>query len=104
MPAPYFDSFFEMLIVQRNAARNTLEAYRRDLTDFQTYFARRSSTQSGDISQAAVTDLRGYLKELKEADVSARTVQRRLSALRQYFRFLNLLPGRAWQGLRSGTG
>ena len=88
MPAPYFDSFFEMLIVQRNAARNTLEAYRRDLTDFQTYFARRSGTQSGDISQAAVTDLRGYLKELKEADVSARTVQRRLSALRQYFRFL----------------
>ena len=38
MPAPYFDSFFEMLIVQRNAARNTLEAYRRDLTDFQTIF------------------------------------------------------------------
>ena len=44
MPAPYFDSFFEMLIVQRNAARNTLEAYRRDLTDFQTYFSRRSGT------------------------------------------------------------
>ena len=88
MPAPYFDSFFEMLIVQRNAARNTLEAYRRDLTDFQTYFARRSGTLNSDISQAAVTDLRGYLKELKEADVSARTVQRRLSALRQYFRFL----------------
>ena len=88
MPAPYFDSFFEMLIVQRNAAPNTLAAYRRDLLDFQSFYSRREPQFGGDISVALVEDLRGYLAEMKEAGVSARTVQRRLSALRQYFRFL----------------
>lgn len=88
MPAPYFDSFFEMLIAQRNVAASTLAAYKTDLNDFQAFFAKASRTKNHDISKADATDLRAYLKELNRLNLSTRTIQRRLSALRQYFHFL----------------
>ncbi len=84
------ESFFEMLAAERNAARNTLEAYRRDLADFGAFLARRGRT----LGTADTAAIRAYLAALDGAGLSARTVARRLSALRQYYRFL------AGEGLR----
>ena len=81
MPVPHIEGFIEMLSAERGAARNTLEAYRRDLADFATFL-------SSDISAAATEDIRRYLESLSERGMRASTAARRLSALRQFFRFL----------------
>ncbi|WP_374377825.1 site-specific tyrosine recombinase XerD [Dongia sp.] len=81
---PAIGAFFEMLAAERNAANNTLAAYRRDLEDLLTFLAARHIA----MAKAATADLRAYLGQLADNDLSPRTQARRLSALRQFYRFL----------------
>jgi integrase/recombinase XerD len=76
-----FDDFLEMLVVERGASKHTLDAYRRDLTDFNGFVARSGRRLDG----ATRGDVEAYLASLSEAGFSARTAARRLSALRQYY-------------------
>ena len=78
------EAFLEMLAAERGAARNTLAAYEADLTDVAGWLRRKGGTLDGASPEA----LRAYLAGLTGAGLSARTVARRLSALRQFFRFL----------------
>ncbi|WP_296379055.1 site-specific tyrosine recombinase XerD [Reyranella sp.] len=78
------EAFLEMLEAERGASRNTLEAYGRDLDDLQTFLARRK--QKPVMADAAA--LRAYLKALDYVGMTPRTVARRLSVLRQFYRFL----------------
>ncbi|MBL6453780.1 tyrosine recombinase [Belnapia sp. T6] len=79
-----------MLAAERGAARNTLAAYGTDLEDFAAFCARR-----GLPPEAAGADaLSDYLRSLADLGLKPRTMARRLSALRQFFRFL------AREGLR----
>lgn len=81
---PALEGFLEMLLAERNAAANTLAAYRRDLEDAVAFLKPRGA----DLAAADTKDLRGYLGALAAADLSPRTQARRLSALRQFYRFL----------------
>ncbi|MDQ1080174.1 site-specific tyrosine recombinase XerD [Pseudoroseomonas cervicalis] len=78
------EAFLEMLAAERGAARNTLAAYRADLEDV-AGFARR---QGGTLAGADTELLRRYIAGLTDAGLSPRTAARRLSALRQFYRFL----------------
>ena len=80
----HVDAFLEMLAAERGAARNTLDAYERDLRGFLTYTTRRGH----DALTADADDLRAWLGAQAAAGMSVRTAARRLSALRQFFRFL----------------
>lgn len=80
----YSESFLEMLVAERGAAKNTVESYGRDLIDF-TEFAKANATPA---EQADAALIKKYLAKLSSAGLSARTAGRRLSTLRQYFRFL----------------
>ncbi len=73
-----------MLAAERNAAENTSAAYRRDLADAAAFVARRGR----DLADAKAEDLRAYLAWLDAAGLQARSAARRLSALRQFFKFL----------------
>lgn len=77
-----FSAFLDMMLAERNAALNTRAAYARDLEDAAQFMARRK----GLLDDASEDDIRAYIASLHE--LSARTQARRLSALRQYFRFL----------------
>ena len=56
---PFLDLFFEMLRSERGAARNTLEAYGRDLQGFQRFLEQSESLPPGDtMAQADATDIR----------------------------------------------
>src|SRR5204863_8607284 len=61
-----------------------LEAYGRDLDDLQAFLARRKQKPAA----ADATALRAYLKALDYLGMTPRTVARRLSVLRQFYRFL----------------
>ena len=73
-----------MLAAERGAARLTIAAYRADLGDFATFLAAAGTPVEG----ADAAALRGYLGALDRAGLAARTAARRLSALRQFHRFL----------------
>ena len=81
-----------MLAAERGASDNTLQAYGRDLDHFAAFLAGRGTQADG----ATASDLRAFIKAAHEAGLSPRTTARRLSALRQYHRFLFR------EGLRSG--
>ena len=78
------ENFLEMLVAERGAARNTVDAYRRDLTDLAGFLAGNDLTPN----EAGTEDLRRYLAALTAAGLAPRTVARRLSALRQFYGFL----------------
>ena len=79
------EMFLEMLAAERNAARNTLLAYRADLEDFFAQYG----------ADADVEACRSHLAGLAAAGLSARSQARKLSSMRQFFRFL------AREGLRA---
>src|SRR5262249_35344896 len=76
--------FLDMLAAERGAGRNTLEAYTRDLDDLSDHLADKGTT----IAAATTADLRDYLGALARRGFKASSVARRLSAVRQLFRFL----------------
>ena len=82
--SPRLEAFLEMLIAERGAARNTVEAYRRDLDDFAAFLGERG----GALDRADGPSIRAYLARLAQAGVQPRTAARHLSALRQFHRFL----------------
>ncbi|MBL4693457.1 MAG: site-specific tyrosine recombinase XerD [Magnetovibrio sp.] len=76
--------FLDMLMAERGVAANTLESYSRDLADFQAFI----KTTNVAVQKARTGHVRAYLKHLSGQGLAARTQARRLSALRQYYRFL----------------
>jgi integrase/recombinase XerD len=80
----HVEAFLEMLAAERGAARNTLLAYGRDLADFAATAGARGE-RVGDASAATVQT---YMAGLAGSGLSARSAARRLSCLRQFFRFL----------------
>jgi integrase/recombinase XerD len=76
--------FLDMLAAERGAGRNTLEAYTRDLDDLAHHLAEKGAT----IASATTADLRAYLGALARRGFKASSMARRLSAIRQLFRFL----------------
>jgi integrase/recombinase XerD len=81
---PDIDSFLDMMAAERGAALNTRLAYARDLADFSAFLTQRGKRprQGGD------ADLREYLGHLQKQGMTPRTAARKLSALRQFYRFL----------------
>jgi integrase/recombinase XerD len=81
---PRIEAFLEMLVAERGAARNTIDSYKRDLADVESFLARRDR----GIEAATADELRDYLAALNANGATPSTAARRLSALRQFFRFL----------------
>lgn len=75
-----------MLASERGSAAPTLSAYRNDLDQAAAFLKRRGCS----LKSASSDDLRRYLATLSHLGRSARTSARRLSALRQFYRFLAL--------------
>jgi integrase/recombinase XerD len=76
--------FLDMLAAEQGAGPNTLDAYRRDLTDFSQFLCRAGKGFASAETQA----LRDYLGDLDTRGFKSSSVARRLSAMRHLFRFL----------------
>ncbi|MEM6833774.1 MAG: site-specific tyrosine recombinase XerD [Sphingomonadales bacterium] len=93
MPAEASDSllierFCDMLEAERGAARNTVKAYTADLQD-------ASASLKGKLAQAGQPDVERFMALLNTRGLAASSRARKLSAVRQFHRFL------ASEGLRS---
>jgi len=85
----YLDAFLEMLIAERGAAINTATSYERDLTDCAKMLAGAGGAKAAVLDSADTAALRRYLKKLDARGMAPRTVARRISALRMFYRFLH---------------
>jgi integrase/recombinase XerD len=82
--AKLINLFLDMLAAEQGAGENTLDAYRRDLTDFSEFLGKAGQNFAG-----AETDvLRNYLADLDTRGFKSSSVARRLSAMRHLYRFL----------------
>src|ERR1700728_1582385 len=82
--AKLIDLFLDMLAAEQGAGDTTLDAYRRDLTDFSEFLAAKGQSVVGAETQS----LRDYLADLDTRGFKSSSVARRLSAMRHLFRFL----------------
>ena len=76
--------FLEMLLSERGASAHTIDGYRRDIEQF----GASQSLRGSDLAGADNAAVRAFLSELSENGLAPRTAARRLSALKQFFRFL----------------
>jgi integrase/recombinase XerD len=79
--AARIDAFLEMMSAERGAAENTLASYRRDLED-------AAATIPGGLAGADTAGLRAYLAGIAAQGFAPTSQARKLSALRQFFKFL----------------
>jgi len=85
------EAFFEMMSVERAAAKNTLSAYARDLTDATGFLAGRDR----DLATATAEDVEAYFGALGARGLAPATAARRRAAVRQFYRFV---LGEGWRG------
>jgi len=78
------DLFLDMMAAERGAARNTLEAYRRDLDDYAAFLA----SQGASPKAVSTATIRAYLADCQSRGLKTASLARRLSAVRQLHRFL----------------
>jgi integrase/recombinase XerD len=76
--------FLDMLAAEQGAGQNTLDAYRRDITDLSDFLGH----SGGSFATADTQALRDYLADLDTRGFKSSSVARRLSAMRHLFRFL----------------
>ena len=76
--------FLDMMAAEQGAGQNTLDAYRRDLSDLSEFLAGKANSFTTADTQA----LRDYLADLDTRGFKSSSVARRLSAMRHLFRFL----------------
>jgi integrase/recombinase XerD len=76
--------FLDMLAAERGASKNTLDAYRRDLDDYLAYLSEVGSQPDN----ASAATIRGFMASLEERGLKASSSARRLSAVRQFHKFL----------------
>lgn len=81
------DSFLQYLQKERNYSLNTVQAYENDLLEFSEFCEKRLSK---DVLNVGVSDVREWIVEMSDGSgaVGVRTVKRRISALRSFYKYL----------------
>jgi integrase/recombinase XerC len=78
----FLEKFLKYMEIEKNFSPHTVVNYRRDLEDFLSFVECSSPSDVGHL------DIRRFLAELKGRDNAKRTVVRKLSAIRSFFKFL----------------
>jgi len=76
--------FLAMLMAERGASQNTIEAYTNDLDGFLSFLSERKVAPAVAVS----ADIQAYLSLLASVGQAPSSRARRLSSVKQYFRFL----------------
>ncbi|WP_147209678.1 tyrosine recombinase XerC [Oceanobacillus sojae] len=79
------DQFIEYLQIEKNASPYTVQYYRSDLETFEAFMQREGIN---DLREVSYREVRIFLTELYDAALSRRSVSRKISSLRSFYRFL----------------
>ena len=81
----FIDEFMNYVSVERGLAKNTLLAYRRDLTKYIDYLSQKSIKTANGVNREHVSN---FMFDLKKHGMSATTICRSLAAVKMFHRFL----------------
>ncbi|MBQ5441550.1 MAG: tyrosine recombinase [Firmicutes bacterium] len=81
----FIDDFEKYILEEKKAAQNTVNAYIKDLEHFEEFVHDRGIMDMSDVSNA---DIVAYIMELKKEDKSRSTVNRKLTSIRTFYKFL----------------
>ncbi|MFA9290636.1 MAG: tyrosine-type recombinase/integrase [Solirubrobacteraceae bacterium] len=79
--------FIDYLFLEKNYSKHTINNYRIDLESFQTFLIQNYSCI--DFTTTNPKQVRSYIVNLKENNYSEKTISRKISTLRSFYRFLN---------------
>jgi len=78
--------FLQYLQYEKNYSFNTIESYRSDLEEFREFYF--SETAEEEISDAQKIHLRSYLMNLSQSSLSERSINRKITSLKSYYKYL----------------
>lgn len=78
-----FTQFESYMLTERRVARNTFDAYRRDLDQLKSFL----QINQIDLKEIKVKDIKLFLGTLKSADLTARSMARKISAMKVFFNY-----------------
>lgn len=82
----YIQPFLDYLLLEKNFSPLTVVSYRRDLDDFLNFYESEEGEQT--MHSASRNHIRAFMMVLSQDGKTERTVNRKLSALRSYYRYL----------------
>jgi integrase/recombinase XerD len=97
----YIDKYLSYLKNDKKMAANSLEAYGRDIRDFEQFVQSRGTE---NILEATSTDVVAYLNKLKTAGRSPSTVNRKLASVRSFYNYMqgeNLISDNPARGIKT---
>ena len=97
----YIDKYLSYLKNDKKMAANSLEAYGRDIRDFEPFIQSRGT---GNVLDATSTDVVAYLNKLKAAGRSPSTVNRKLASVRSFYNYMqgeNLISDNPARGIKT---
>jgi integrase/recombinase XerC len=84
--SPLVQSFLNYIEYERRYSRHTLESYANDLEQF--YFYLKSEYQKEEIELASHLEIRSWIVQMMERKITPRSINRKLSTLKSFFKFL----------------
>ncbi|MEW7280460.1 tyrosine-type recombinase/integrase [Aquimarina sp. 2201CG1-2-11] len=82
----FISEFVEYLLLEKKYSKHTVTAYESDLLSFLRFYENEYDGES--ISKANYAQIRSWIVLLVEAGVANRTVNRKVSSLKTYYKFL----------------
>ncbi len=81
-----FNAFTDYLLLEKNYSKLTVKAYQADLESFQNFIA--TEYHSKAIKKINYSQIRSWIVSLVEADITNRSINRKISSLNTYYKFL----------------
>jgi len=78
-------SYSQVLIMEKGFSRHTVSGYSQDLAQFFAYFQAHGGSRLADVDMYIIL---GFMQDLKARGMAQRTINRKLSAIRGFFRYL----------------
>ena len=89
-PQAYIHTFLDYLKYQKRYSRHTVISYENDLNSFSAFTLAQFGM--GELNEIKPAFIRTWLASLKESGISSKTINRKISALKSFFKF-NLKQG-----------
>lgn len=81
-----FNAFIDYLALEKKYSPHTVKAYQRDLETFAAFASEQYDYQS--IEKVPYSIIRSWIVSLVDADISNRSINRKISSLKTYYKFL----------------
>ena len=83
----YIDVFLNFIKTEKRLSSHTVKSYSSDLKQFSKYLSKECNIKSG-INQVTFQNIRSWIVFLLENNINPRSVNRKISVLKSYYKFL----------------